>query len=338
MPENNVELSPVLFFDTINAYQRTEAIKAAIELDIFTAIGEGRETAKEIAERCQASERGARILCDFLTVIGFLTKKEHRYGLTPDSAMFLDKRSPAYIGGAMEFLLSPFLRESFKDITAAVRKGGTVITEEGSISPENPVWVKFARGMAPIMAIQAQLLAKMIGGDKSQKLKVLDIAAGHGMFGIAVARQYPNAEITALDWSNVLEVAQENAEKGGISNRYNLLEGSAFEVDYGSDYDVILLTNFLHHFDKATCEKILLKVHKALAKNGRAITLEFVPNEDRVTPPQSAIFSLVMLCSTPQGDAYTFSEFETMFANAGFSRSEVHPLPPTMEQVVISYK
>ncbi|HXG65443.1 MAG TPA: methyltransferase, partial [Blastocatellia bacterium] len=157
------------------------------------------------------------------------------------------------------------------------------------------------------------------------------------MFGIAVAQQYPRAEITALDWPQVLEVARENAQKFGVGDRYRLLPGSAFDVEYGGPYDLALLTNFLHHFDPATCEGLLRKVHRALAPGGRAITLEFIPNEDRVTPPLAAMFSLVMLASTPQGDAYTFSQLERMFANAGFSRSEVHPLPPTMQQVVISY-
>jgi ubiquinone/menaquinone biosynthesis C-methylase UbiE len=338
MSDKFSEPSPLLFFETVNAYQRSEAMKAAIELDLFTAVGEGNETAEKLAERCQASERGVRILSDFLAIIGFLTKQDGRYKLTQDTAIFLDKRSPAYIGGSVEFLLSPMLTDGFKNVAGAVRKGGTVMSQEGTISHENPVWVQFARGMAPLMMMPAQLMAKLVGGDPKQKLKVLDIAAGHGMFGITIAQQYPNASVTALDWPNVLTVARENAQRAGVSERYSTLEGSAFDVDFGSGYDLILLTNFLHHFDKATCEKLLKKVHGALAEGGRTITLEFVPNEDRVTPPVSAMFSLMMLCSTPQGDAYTFSEFDRMFANAGFSRSEFHQLPPPQEQVVISYR
>jgi 2-polyprenyl-3-methyl-5-hydroxy-6-metoxy-1,4-benzoquinol methylase len=331
-------VSPGLFFDTINAYQQTAAVKAALDLDLFTVIAEGKDSAEEIAERCEASERGIRILCDYLTVLGFLVKQDNRYSLTPDSAFFLDRRSPNFIGGITEFLLSPMLTDGFKDLAPAVRKGGTVMSEEGTVSAENPVWVQFARAMASLQAMPAQLLAKLIIGDSNPKLKVLDIAAGHGMFGITMARQNPNAEIAALDWPNVLEVAKENAEKAGVIDRYHLLAGSAFDLDYGSDYDLVLITNFLHHFDRQTCEKFLSKVHGALAEGGRAVTLDFVPNEDRVTPPEAAKFSLVMLGSTPQGDAYTFRELEQMFANAGFSRSELHELPPSINQVVISYK
>ncbi len=122
------EASPQLFFDTVNAYQRTAAIKAAIELDLFTALGEGNDTAGSLADKCQTSERGARILCDYLVVLGFLSKQDSNYSLTPDSAMFLDRRSPAYAGIAIEFLLSPMLTDGFGNLTAAVRKGGTVLS------------------------------------------------------------------------------------------------------------------------------------------------------------------------------------------------------------------
>ena len=330
--------SPQLFFQTINAHQRTEALKAAIELEVFTAIGEGHTTAAEIAKRCQTSEKGMRILCDFLTIMEMLTKEGDRYALTLDSATFLDKRSPAYIGGATEFMCSPMLTDGAKYMAEAVRKGGTVMENDGTIGPENPVWVKFARAMGALMALPAQLMAKLVDPAADRKLKILDIAAGHGLFGIAFATQNPQAEITALDWKAVLEVAKENAAKAGVSDRYQTIEGSAFDVEFGTGYDLVLLTNFLHHFDPPTCETLLRKVRAALADGGRAVTLEFVPNEDRVSPPDAAAFSVMMLTSTPSGDAYTFSELERMFANAGFSRSTIHQLPPTIQQAVVSDK
>ena len=279
-----------------------------------------------------------RVLCDFLTTMEMLTKEGDHYALTLDSSVFLDKRSPAYLGGATEFLCSPMLTEGFRHMTEAVRKGGTAIEGEGTIGPEHPIWVKFARGMAAMMAMPAQLMAKLVDPNADQKLKILDIAAGHGLFGIAFATQNKQAEVTALDWKAVLEVAKENAEKAGVSDRYSTIEGSAFDVEFGSGYDLVLLTNFLHHFDPPTCETLLRKVRAALADGGRAVTLEFVPNEDRVTPPEVAAFSMVMLVGTPSGDAYTFAELERMCANAGFSRSTIHALPPTFQQVVISEK
>ncbi len=332
----NQQPSPELFFSTVFAFQRTFALKGAIDLDLFTAIAEGKSTAKAIADRCQASERGTRILCDALTINGFLTKQDGAYALTPDSAMFLDRRSPAYLGGVTEFLNDSTIINSNSDVAAIVRKGGTVLPQE-TVSPENPVWVLFARAMMPMMMMPAKAMAEIVRVDANKRVKLLDIAAGHGIFGIAFAQAYANVDVTALDWAPVLEVAKENAQKFGVAGRHHLLPGSAFDVDFGSGYDLVLLTNFLHHFDAATNETLLKKVHAALNPGGRAVALEFIPNDDRVTPPMQAGFALTMLASTAAGDAYTFAEFQRMFAHAGFARSEMHEVPPS-ERLVVSYK
>ncbi len=335
-PDNAPPPTPTLFFETVNAYQRTASLKAAIELDVFTAIGEGSHTSEELAGRCQASQRGMRILCDYLVIVGFLTKGNSRYELTPDTAKYLDRNSHAFLGGAIEFMLSPMLTDSFQDVAAVVRKGGTVQPEEGLMAPENPAWVKFARAMAPMMALPAELIAELVGAKSGDRWKVLDIAAGHGLFGAAIGKRNPNAEIVALDWPNVLEVAVENAKAAGISDRYRTIRGSAFDADYGSGYDIVLLTNFLHHFDVPTCEGLLRKVHSALGPGGRAVTLEFIPAEDRVSPPLVAAFSMMMLGGTVGGDAYTFSELDRMFLNAGFSSNELRSIEPSFQQVVVS--
>jgi 2-polyprenyl-3-methyl-5-hydroxy-6-metoxy-1,4-benzoquinol methylase len=327
-----------MFFDTLSGYHRTEALRVAIELDLFSHMAAGRRTVTELAEACQAAPRGIRILADYLTIIGFLRKAGDHYELTEDTRVFLDRASPAYVGGAARFLLAPDIRESFLQLTAAVRRGGTALSAEGTVSHDNPIWVEFARTMAPLMAMPAQLLANLVGGDAAQPLRVLDVAAGHGLFGITIASRYPQAHITALDWSNVLAVADENARRAGVAGRYTLHPGSAFEVAWGGPYDLVLLTNFLHHFDVATCEQLAARAHAALAPGGRALTLDFIPEPDRITPPPTATFALVMLATTAHGDAYTFAEYQSMFARAGFARSEFHALPPTTQQAVVSFK
>jgi 2-polyprenyl-3-methyl-5-hydroxy-6-metoxy-1,4-benzoquinol methylase len=327
-----------LFFDTISAFQRTEALRAAIELDLFSPLAAGPRTASELAEACRAAPRGIRILADYLTIIGFLQKHGDRYELTGDSRAFLDRSSPAYVGDAARFMLAPDMRASFQQLTAAVRRGGTAVSDEGTVSDDNPIWVEFARAMAPLMRMPARLLADLVGGDAGQPLRVLDVAAGHGVYGITIADRYPQAHVTALDWANVLAVAEENARRAGLDGRYALRPGSAFDVDWGGPYDIVLLTNFLHHFDVPTCEKLAARAHAALEPGGRALTLDFIPEPDRITPPPTATFAMVMLATTAHGDAYTFEEYQAMFARAGFSRSEFHPLPPTTQQAVVSYK
>jgi precorrin-6B methylase 2 len=326
--------TPELIFETLNSYQRTAALEGAIELDLFTAIGEGAGSAADLAEKLHVSERGARILCDYLVVIGMLTKHGDRYGLTVDTAVFLDRRSPAYLGSTVKFLNLPAFTDGFRNIASIVRKGGTVLSDEGTMAPEHPIWVDFAHAMAPLMVMPAEFIADLVGAGSG---KVLDIAAGHGLFGIAIARRNPQARVVAQDWPAVLEVAKENAAGAGVADRYETLPGNAFEVDFGSGYDVVLMTNFLHHFDPPTCEKLLRKAHDAMNTGGILVTLEFVPNEDRISPATAAKFCLMMLGSTASGDAYTLSELDTMFRNAGFSGSKAH-LMPGPETVIVTRK
>ena len=336
VPNTSQQPTPERFMGAINAYQQTEAIKAAVELEIFTAIGEGNTEAAAIATRCKAAERGVRILCDFLVIHGFLTKEGVQFSLAPDSAVFLDKNSPAYMGGAMEFLLVPRMREAHARLTDAVRQGGCALGE-GNLISENPDWVKFAKAMVPLMFMPSQIMAKELraGGEAH---KVLDIAAGHGVYGISVAKQNPAAQIYACDWKTVLAVAKENAQAMGVADRYHLIPGSAFDVDFGGGYDLALIANFLHHFDPPTCIAFMRKVHGSLQPGGRAAIVEFVPNPDRVTPPNAAAFSMMMLTTTAAGDAYTFAELESMSKEADFKRVELAPPQIGLGRLLIAYR
>lgn len=338
MPATQTQPTPELIFETLNAYQRTAALKAAIELGLFTGIGEGASTVAALAKRCGAAERGTRILCDYMVILGFLSKQEDRYALTPDSAAFLDARSPKCIAACMQFLLVPDIVDGFKRFTEAVRQGGSVMAGEATVEADNPLWVEFARSMAPLQSLPAEGLARMLEAEKGEKWKVLDVAAGHGLFGVAIARHNPNAEIYALDWAKVLDVAAENAGAAGVASRHHAIPGSAFDVNMGSGYDLILLTNFLHHYDPPAIENLLRKVHAALAPGGRAITLDFIPNEDRVSPRLPASFSVIMLNNTKGGEAYPFSDYQRMFRNAGFSSSELRDMPAGPSRVIISRK
>jgi ubiquinone/menaquinone biosynthesis C-methylase UbiE len=330
-----MNVSPMRIFETLRAYQQTAALRAAIELDIFTAIGEGATTAAEVAKKRGAAERGIRMLCDTVATDGFLTKKDGHYGLAPEAAAFLDRRSPACMASAAQFLASA--ENITESLTTAdcVRKGGTIMQGQGTVEPDNPFWVLFARAMAPLMALPAGMMADKVAG--SGLMKVLDIAAGHGIYGIAVAQRNPQAEITALDWASVLEVAKENAEKAGVGARFHLKPGSAFDVDLGSDYDLILIPNFLHHFGPAAIEGFLKKVHAALKPSGKAVTVEFCPNDDRIAPPTPARFAITMLLNTVDGDAYTLRELDALFKKAGFSSSRGEMLP-TEQTVIVSVK
>lgn len=330
--------SPALFFDTINAFHKSAALKAGIDLDLFSAIGGTPATAAELGQRCGASPRGVRILADYLTILGFLTKDGERYALTSDSACFLVRSSPAYCGSAGDFLQAPSIVECFAALTAAVRKGGTAATPQGTVSHENPVWEKFARAMGPMMVPCAHGAAALVDLPPDRAARILDIAAGHGLYGITFAQKFANAHLVALDWPGVVKVAEENARDAGLAHRFSKIEGDAFITGLGADYDIVLVPNFLHHFNRADCAGFLRRVHEALRPGGRIVIVEFVPDTDRVSPPPAAGFALVMLATTPEGDAYTFAEYAQMLAETGFKNPACHALQPTAQSAVIAEK
>ncbi len=337
-PSTTNRPSPERIFALMNAFQHTQALKTGIELDVFTAIGEGANTASLLVAKTGASERGLRILCDFLTIMGLLAKENGRYALTDESALFLDNRSPASLNAVTGFLASPWHKRNVEDLTEAVRKDGTTGTQGNNSKPQDEVWVAFARSMASLTIPAANFIAELLGAAQGNPWKVLDIAAGHGNYGITIARKNHHAQIVAVDWPSVLAVAKENAEAAGVASRYTTRPGSAFETDLGSGYDFVLLTNIFHHFDMPTCETLMRRVNAALKPGGNAVTLEFVPNEDRVTPPAAAAFSLNMLVGTDAGDAYTFSEYQKMFSNTGFAKTTLHPAAGLLEHVLLSEK
>jgi SAM-dependent methyltransferase len=225
----------------------------------------------------------------------------------------------------VEFLNAPLLMRAYETLPDAVRKGGTTLPGHGSMDPDHPMWVDFARAMAPVMRPMAEWIAGVAASEPlpGPRVKVLDIAAGHGMFGIAVANHLANADIVAVDWAAVLEEAKRNASLYGVADRYKTIAGDAFTADFGTGYDVVLLTNFLHHFDPPANVALLTKVRKALKPGGRAITLEFVPDSGRTSPPWSALFPLTMLVTTNAGDAFTFEEYRRMHSEAGYRSTEL---------------
>jgi hypothetical protein len=304
---NPIQINPGRIHQALTSYQLAMALKGAIELEVFTHIAAGAITSEAIAPLCKGTEKGVRVLCDYLTVHGFLTKAKGAYGLAPDTAALLNKNSPSYMGSVAEFFTHPVMVNKYRDVAALVRNGGAT---DHTLSPNDNVWVEFARYMAPMFALPASIAAKHVT-TPGEAAKVLDIAAGHGLFGIHVALHNPAAEIIFQDWDNVLEVARENAIVMGIAN-------------------------FLHHFDFTNNVTLLKRVREALKPGGLVAVIEFVPNEDRVSPPDGALFAMRMLGTTPNGDAYTFAEIDRMLHDAGFGTSETRSLAPAHQQLILA--
>ena len=186
--------------------------------------------------------------------------------------------------------------------------------------------------MVPMAVANAHAIAEAI--DVPSGAHVLDIAAGHGMYGIVLAQRNPSVRVTAVDWEPVLAVAKEHAEAAGVRARFDTRPGDAFTTEFGGGYDLALITNFLHHFNAGQNTTFLRKIAAALEPSGRVAIVEFVPNPDRVTPPIAGRFSLTMLAGTPEGDAYTLVELTEMLDAAGFGKVQTHDLPTTQTLLI----
>lgn len=321
-------------FDIATAYRKTAALIAAVKLDLFTAIGPEKASLDHLASKTGASTRGLRILCDYLVTLGLLRKQDLDYLPTNVSKVFLDESSPFAMGRSIEFLAAPEMLDLFlNDPAAYVLRGGS--DGLAQVAPDSPIWVRFAKAMMPFAAPAAKRVAMHLSAQGEAPFTVLDIAAGHGLYGIEVAKTFPEALVTSIDWAEVLTVAKTNAEKAGVADRIRMVAGNALELDWGGDYDLILLPNFLHHFDFDTCISLLSKVRENLSSDGQVIGVDFVPNEDRISPPVPVMFAFQMLATTPSGDAYTTSELDVMAKKAGFLGAETQSLSPIPESLIL---
>lgn len=319
--------TPDRYLDALNGFQRTEAVVSALELNLFGAIASGATGPEALARACGASARGIRILADYLVTLGLLEKRGADYALSPESALYLDPGQKAYLGEARRFLTAPMMREGFARLTQAVRSGGTALPQEGSMEPDHPVWVDYARGMAPMVRRAAERIADRLLEPGFRPREILDVAAGHGLFGIAFGSRVSEARVTALDWPGVLGAAAENAARAGLGARYRTVAGDAFTAAIAPAPDLVIVANFLHHFSPSTVAGLLARLRAALAPDGRVAIVEFVPNPDRVSPPAVAQFAVSLLATTREGDLYTEEEYARFLAGAGFSPAERFDVP-----------
>jgi len=304
-------------FETIRCFRKSLLLKTAIELDVFSVIAQGKNTLQDIAAYIHTPEKGLGALLNALVICGFLQKNEDKNTNTEASELFLSTSSTTYLGNTCLFYFN-VESKYWETLTDAVKQGGAIANE--TTAPENPVWVTYASdlGHSPLFKQITQNLTSVLQLKPEQRVKVLDIAAGHGMIGIMFAQQNPRAEIVAVDWKPVLQVAKDNATKNGVIDRYSCIEGDAFQVDFGTDYDFVLLSNFVHHFDIATNITLLQKVHKSLKPGGKVAIVDTFLNDDQVSPAASVMFNLTLVVTTKHGATFTGKETELMLSKAAF--------------------
>ncbi|MDP4503519.1 methyltransferase [Nonomuraea turcica] len=315
-------------FGMMKAYQQTSLLRAAVKLNVFEHLAGGPVTPDEVGRGVGADARGARILLSALAAVRLVESDGTRFWLSDEHADLLVPGRPDYAGGMVNVFASDWEWDAHKRIADAVRHGGTVLAENAETA-EYEFWEDFARYANVVAEPTADLLADAlqpwaVGRDE---LKVLDVACGHGIYGYTVARRYEQARVWSLDWPNVLDEAHKHAVRLGVADRVERIPGDMFETPLGGPYDLVLVTNVLHHFSAERAADLLARTASALKPDGRLGIVGFTtsgktPAED----PAPYLFDLLMLAWTTQGEVHSAETYEQLLAKAGLEITSNEPV------------
>ncbi len=337
MTQNDAPAGPAAIFQMMQATHATAVLNSGIQLGVFGAIDAGARDAAAIAKKIDCPERTTKILVEALCVLGLLEKKGTSYALTPLSSDFLVPTKPQYLGGMADLFGASTMWQAMAHLPEAIKSGGTVLPEHAE-TPRHPFWETFARStigmsMPSAMAVSA-LLKPWLATRKDAT--VLDIAAGSGTYGYTIAKDSPNAQVTLLDWPNVLAEAKQNAKKlGADTGRVAYIEGNLFEVPYGGPYDVVLLSHVFHHFEPAVCEQLMKKAAAAVKPGGRLVIHDFLTDGEN---PAARMFAVTMVGWTRKGEAFAGADYEKWCKSAGLTNFATHRTEGLPATVMIAEK
>lgn len=295
-------------------------LTTALQLKIFSHMAGGNSSAATIARAAGASERGIRMLLDALVALDLLGKKDGEYVLRPFSERYLVHESPDYLGYNME---SETLWNAWSHLTECVRTGRpcAAVNQQEKAEEFFPMLV---RGLHITNRESARRLAQSLGaGNFHRGLRVLDVACGSGVWGIAVAEADSEAHLTAQDFPVVLDLTRQFLDQHGVAARYDYLPGDLKRVDFGETrYDLALLGNIVHSEGERSSRDLFNRLYRALRPGGRVAILDMIPTDDRTGPLFPLMFGINMLVNTDEGSTYTLAEYTMWLNQAGFTHIE----------------
>jgi precorrin-6B methylase 2 len=323
---NAAPVNPFRFMETMFGYAPALILDSAAACGIFEALAHGGRTSAQIAEACSVTPRGADILLNALVGLEWLAKSDELYMLTEESAALLLKGSPGYHGGMLWHIVRRLL-PAWQNLETTLRTGKPAmplnIEGEGGGCFRDFVAALYCANYPAAQTLAAALPAIRAGRD----LKVLDVAAGSGVWGIALALASNGVCVTALDWKDVVPVTRGTAEQSGVADRFQFIGGDVHEADWGSGYGLIVLGHILHTQGEALSRSLLAKAHAALAPGGTVVVAEVLVNEDRTGPAMPLLFAVNMLVTTDIGDTYSLGEVSSWLSDAGYREVRTLDVP-----------
>ena len=317
---------PDRILDIAAGYEPALILEAAVRLNVFDALDDRPLTLAEVAERTQTSVRGMRAILNALVAIDLLFKQGDEYGLTPESSAYLVSTKPSYQGYMCKHV-SRHLLKRWMRLTEVARTGkpGEVVNEQAD---GGAYFREFVEDIFPMSYEAAQALAAELRvREATETVRVLDLAAGSGVWGVALAEASPRVTVTAVDWPAVLPVTRKVAERHKVVDRFTFVPGDMRTADFGRGHHVATLGHIIHSEGEERSRQLIRKTFDALVPGGTIVIAEFIANEDRTGPEGAMIFAVTMLVNTDAGDTYTFGEMRDWLAKAGFERIRLFDAP-----------
>lgn len=300
-----------------SGYEPALILEAAVRLKLFDALDERPMALPDVATKTGTSTRGLRAVLNALVGLGLLDKFGDLYALTDESAAYLVSASPDYQGYMCKHV-SGHLLPRWSKLTEVVRTGkpAGVVNEQADGAD---YFREFVEDIFPMSYDAARALADHLGvAGAAGPVSVVDLAAGSGVWGVAIAEASSRVRVTAVDWPAVIPVTRRIAAKHGVADRFTFVEGDVLSADLGSGHQVATLGHLIHSEGETRSRQLLAKTFDALAPGGTVVIAEFLANDDRTGPPGALIFAVTMLVNTDEGDTYTFAEMAGWLRDAGF--------------------
>jgi 3-hydroxy-5-methyl-1-naphthoate 3-O-methyltransferase len=325
--ETPVQVTPERIMQMAWGYVPPLVLEAAIRHRVFDVLDAGAKTIQETAAATGASVRGLTAIMNALVGLNFLSKDaQARYALTPESSAFLVSTKPSFQGGLIRHC-SEHLIPRWLHINEVVATGNpvTAVNQEQS---GGAFFHDFVLDIFPMSYPAAEFLAAHINyGSDGAPVRVLDLAAGSGVWGIAQAQASPRVRVTAVDWPEVIPITQKTAGRFGFADRFSFVEGDLHDADFGSGYALATLGHILHSEGEALSKKLLAKTFQALAPGGIIAIQEFLVNRDRSGPVNGLFFAVNMLVNTQNGNTWSVEEISEWLHDAGFTDPRTIPSP-----------
>ena len=295
-------------------------ISAAVNNKVFNSLESGSRTIEQVSKQTGGSVRGLRAIMDALVGLGLLKKdRQSRYSLTPESQAFLISDKPGTLAGFFGSIL-PVMASRWLQLTDIVRNGRPAVAVNQE-TEGTQFFSQLVETIIPMSYPGAQKLADHLNVANSRKeMRVIDLASGSGIWGIALSQKSPQVLVTAVDWPGMIPTTKRITKKFGVRERFDFIEGDLSEAKFGSGYDLAILGHILHSEGEQRARQLLKKAYRALESGGIIAIAEWLVNDNRTEPLHSLMFAVQMLVNTEKGDTFSFNEIKKWLEEAGFKR------------------